>query len=165
MQNQAANPSAKVKLDVARLDAEFRRDYTNLVAASQKVAKIVVTVTFAPRLRASQSPEERREAAVSSLYYMPYMTIDDLLAGFAQYNQVIRRIANSSGAVLVGDEDAIPADARHYADSVHFTDAGSAVMANRIARVLIASAAMQALVAKTSGNLARTAETPGQAAE
>jgi len=54
-----------------------------------------VTVTFAPRLRAEQSPEERKEAAASSLYYMPYMAIDDLITAFAHYNQVIREVART----------------------------------------------------------------------
>ena len=149
-QRLATSSSGKLKLDTARLDTEFRRDYTNLVEASQKVAKLVVTVTFAPRLRAGQSPEEQREAAVTSLYYMPYMTIDDLITAFSHYNQVIREVANTHQALLVGGEDTIPGDAGHYADSVHFTDAGSVAMARRVATALISSPALQALVASTT---------------
>lgn len=158
LQRQANNPSDKIKLDMARLDAEFRQDYQNLVMASEQAAKIVVTVTFSPRLRPQQPPEQRRQAAVTSLFYMPYMTIDDVLTGFAQYNQVIREVAGKYQTLLVGDEDAIPADAQHYVDSVHFTDAGSIAMAHRVARVLIASPMVQALVAKAS---ARAGRRPG----
>ena len=161
LQRQASNPAGKIKPDMPVLDAEFRQDYVNLVVASQKVAKVVATVTFSPRLRPGQSPKERREAAVTALYYMPYMTIADLLTGYAQYNQVIREVAKSYGTLLVGDEDAIPADAQHYADSVHFTDAGSIAMAHRVARVLIASPAVQALVAKTFAPTGHGAEPPG----
>ncbi len=161
LQREASNPAHKIKLDMPVLDAEFRQDYVNLVVASQKVAKVVATVTFSPRLRPGQSPKERREAAVTALYYMPYMTIADLLTGYAQYNQVIREVAKSYGTLLVGDEDAIPADAQHYADSVHFTDAGSIAMAHRVARVLIASPAVQALVAKTSAQTGHGAEPSG----
>ena len=155
LQRQANNPSDKIKLDMARLDAEFRQDYQNLVVASEQAAKIVVTVTFSPRLRPQQPPEQRRQAAVTSLFYMPYMTIDDVLTGFAQYNQVIREVAGKYQTLLVGDEDAIPADAQHYVDSVHFTDAGSIAMAHRVARVLIASPMVQALVAKASAQAGR----------
>jgi lysophospholipase L1-like esterase len=147
-QREATNPAEKITLDMLRLDAEFRQDYENLVAASQKIAKVVVTVTFSPRLRASQSPAEQREAARTGLYYMPYMTVADLLTGFREYNEVIRGVAKSYGTVLVDDPEAIPADAQHYADSVHFTDAGSQAMANRVSRVLIASPAVDALAAK-----------------
>ena len=149
-QRLATSSSGKVRLDTARLDAEFRKDYTNLVEASAKIANIVVTVTFAPRLRAEQSPEQRKEAAVTSLYYMPYMTIDDLVTAFAHYNRVIREVAGTRQTLLVGAEDAIPADSEHYTDSVHFTDAGSVAMAHRVADALISSAVFQALAADTS---------------
>ncbi|MGH7046404.1 MAG: SGNH/GDSL hydrolase family protein [Stellaceae bacterium] len=148
LQREATAATGKIRLDMPRLDAEFRRDYASLVATSQHIAKIVVTVTFAPRLRPSQSPEKLEAGAATALYYMPYMTIADLLAGYEQYNQVIREVAAAAGTVLVGDEDAIPADARHYTDSVHFTDAGSMAMAHRVALAMIASPRVQALVEK-----------------
>jgi lysophospholipase L1-like esterase len=161
LQREAADSSSKIKLDMPRLDAEFRQDYINLVSASQQVAEIVATVTFAPRLRPLQPPDQRREAASTSLYYMPYMTIDDLLRGFADYNQVIRQVSETHGTVLVGDVDAIPADARHYTDSVHFTDAGSVAMADRVSRVLIASPQVQALVAKLQAQAVHGAQPAG----
>jgi lysophospholipase L1-like esterase len=146
----ATSSSGKARLDRAQLDSEFRRDYAKLVEASGKVAKIVVTVTFAPRLRAEQSPEEQKKAAVTSLYYMPYLTIDDLITGFSHYNQVIRDAADADRTLLVGGEDTIPGDAEHYTDSVHFTDAGSVAMAHRVAEGLISSADVRALVASAS---------------
>jgi lysophospholipase L1-like esterase len=138
--------SNKIKLDMERLNAEFRRDYAKLVDASQQIAKLVVTVTYSPRIRQEQTPEERVKAAVTSLYYMPYMTLDDLLTGFAHYNQVIREVAKAHGTLLVGNEDAIPADAQHYTDSAHFTDAGSVRMAQRVANAMIQSPAVQQLM-------------------
>ena len=113
-QQLASTTSNKIKLDTARLDDAFRGDYEKLVESSQQTAKFVVTVTFSPRIRKEQSLEERTIAAVTSLYYMPYMTLDDLLTSFAHYNQVIREIARAHGTLLVGNEDAIPADEQHY---------------------------------------------------
>jgi lysophospholipase L1-like esterase len=156
-QSLAESSAGKAKLDTASIDGEFRRDYTNLVEASGTVAKLVVTVTFAARLRAEQSPAERRDAAVTSLYYMPYLTVGDIITGFQHYNQVIRDIAQTRGTLLVGDEDSIPGDAQHYVDSVHFNDAGSMLMAQRVAQALVAAPAFQSLVtAKTQ--LARSAK-------
>jgi lysophospholipase L1-like esterase len=149
LQHEATRSTGKIDLDQTRLGTEFRNDYTKLAAAGQKIAKLVVTVTFSPRLRASQTPEEQRKAAVTDLYYMPYMAPPGLLAGYALYNGVIREVAASRGTLLVGDEDSIPADAQHYVDSVHFTDAGSTAMADRVARALIAAPIMRSLVAKT----------------
>lgn len=123
-QRLATSSSGKLKLDTVRLDTELRTDYTNLVEASEKIAKVVAAVTFAPRLRAEQSPAEQKEAAVTSLYYMPYMTIDDLITGFAHYNQVIREVAKIHQTLLIAGEDTILADAQHYRDSVHFYRCG-----------------------------------------
>jgi lysophospholipase L1-like esterase len=83
-----------------------------------------------------------------------------LITGYAHYNQVIREVSKSYGTLLVGDEDSIPPDAKHYTDSVHFTDAGSVAMADRVAQVLLASPAVQALVAKTSSAAGRGAQSP-----
>jgi lysophospholipase L1-like esterase len=158
LQREVTNSSGKIKLDMPRLDAVFRQNYINLVVASQKVAKILVTVTFAPRLRSYESTNQRLEAAITSLYFMPYMTVDDLLKGFTGYNEVISQVSKTYGTVLVGDADAIPADAQHYTDSVHFTDAGSIAMADRVSRVLIASPQVQALVAKLQAQAAHGAQ-------
>jgi lysophospholipase L1-like esterase len=144
---RAESRVSKISLDMARLDAMFRRDYTNLVEASKIVAPLVITVTFSARIRPEQSAEDRHAAAITSLYYMPYMRIDDLITAFDSYNQVIREVAEGHGAILIGDEYSIPGDALHYVDSVHFKDAGSILMARRVAQALIASPAVQAYVA------------------
>jgi hypothetical protein len=105
---------------------------------------------------AKQSPEEQKEAAATSLYYMPYMTIDDLVTSFAHYNQVIREVAGTHQRLLVGGEDTIPADAERYTDSVQFTDAGRVAMAHRIAEALISAAALQALVTSRTAQIDHT---------
>ncbi len=137
----------KAVIDQTRLDAMYRADLTALVEASKKVASLVVTVTFAPRLRRNQSPEDLRAAAITSLYYMPYMTPEAILEGFQHYNHVMRDVAAEEGTLLVGDEDSIPGDAKHYNDSVHFTDAGSVLMAKRVADALLSSRRFLALIA------------------
>jgi len=138
----------KVAIDQSRLDAMYHADLTALVDASKKIAGLVVTVTFAPRLRANQSPEDLQAAAITSLYYMPYMTAEAILEGFQHYNDVMRSVAAEQDTLLVGDEDSIPADAKHYNDSVHFTDAGSILMAKRVAVSLLSSQRFLALVAE-----------------
>lgn len=140
----------KIVLDQARLAAMYRRDLTALVEASKQVASLVVTATFAPRLRAEQSPGELRAAAITSLYYMPYMTPEAILEGLQHYNDVMRSVAAEEDTLLVGDEDSIPADAVHYKDSAHFTDAGSMLMAQRVAGSLLSSPRFLKLVAEHS---------------
>jgi len=149
----------KIAIDQATLDAMYRKDLTALVEASKQVADMVATVTFAPRLRTNQSPKELRAAAITSLYYMPYMTPEAILEGFLHYNNIIRSVAAEEDALLVGEEDSIPADAVHYNDSVHFTDAGSMLMAKRVANALLSSRRFLELV-KQHMQLATVAASP-----
>jgi len=150
---QARSGEPRLEVEPEVLAAPFRADLRALVRAARERAAIVALVTFSHRLRREQGPGERAEAAVTSLYYMPYMSIDGLLDGFEAYNRVIREVAAETGALLIEDEDTIPADGEHFADSVHFTASGSRVMAERVSAGLLAASAFQALVR------ARAAET------
>jgi len=139
----------KLTFDPHELSRGFRRRLTELVRVSQAAAPIVAVATFSPRLRRNQSPDEQRKAAVTSFYYMPHMNIEGLLNGFEEYNRVIREVARDTGALLIDDEHRIPSDARHYTDSVHFTDAGSRVMADRVAEALLAAPTFRALAVRS----------------
>lgn len=126
----------------------FRLRLTRLVREVQASGAQVVLPTFAHRLRRSQNPEEQLKAAESALYYMPYMSIAALLQGYEAYNQAIRQVARETGALLVEGELEIPGDGTHFSDSVHFTDAGSARMAERVSPALLDSGLLQARLAR-----------------
>jgi len=138
-QGRAAKETRTLVVDRDRLTTPFRRDLTAFVAAAHRITSTVVLVTFSSRLRRSQSAEEQARAAQTDLYYMPYMSVDALLDAYEAYNDVIRGVARQEGAVLIDGEDSIPGDALHFADSVHFTDRGSAAMASRVTEGLLAS--------------------------
>lgn len=121
----------------------FRHRLTTLVREVQASGAHVVLPTFSYRLRRDQAPAERLKAAESALYYMPYMSTESLLAGYEAYNTAIRKVAQETGALLIEGELTIPGDAAHFTDSVHFSDRGSAVMAERVARALLASGIVQ----------------------
>jgi len=146
-QAEAAAHGGKLAFEPRELSRAFEQRLQALVTASQESAPVVVLVTFAPRLRRGSSADEQREAAVTAAYYMPYMSIDGLLRGYEEYNRVIREVARRSGVVLVEAEGAIPPDRVHYADSVHFTDAGSRALAGIVARELLASPAVGRVLA------------------
>lgn len=154
-QQQADAVTGKLTFDPHELSTGFRQRLTALVRTSQAIAPVVAVATFAPRLRRGQSHDEQRRAAVTSLYYMPYMTIDGLLAGFEEYNRVIREVARDTGALLIDDEERIPGDGVHYTDSVHFSDTGSRVMADRVAEALEGAPRVRALVAAAGRRTAR----------
>ena len=79
---------------------------------------------------------------------MPYMSLGALLGGYEAYNQAIRQVARETGALLVEGALDIPGDARHFTDSVHFSDAGSAAMARRVSEALLASSSFKSKVEK-----------------
>src|SRR5262249_53910828 len=103
-------------------------------------------VMFATQLRQNQSPEQQKKANQTSLYYMPYISIPDLLAGYENYNEVVGQIAAQTGALLVGGDQLIPGDQEDFVDSIHFTDKGSQVMAKHFAGALIESPSMEKIV-------------------
>lgn len=145
-QVESQESAGKLEVDPAVLAAPFRTELEALVRESQAVAPMVVLVTFSQRLRPGQSETERRAAAITSSYYMPYMTSERTLAGFEAYNAVIREVAATYGALLVEGEETIPSDAAHFTDSVHFTDLGSQAQAARVSQALLASDRFATLV-------------------
>lgn len=147
-QQHTAAVVPKLKFDPETLVAPFRHDLRELVKASEKDAKLVVIATLSDRLRKEQTPEQRMQASITHLYYMPYMSTDGLIEAYASYNYAIRRVARENGALLVAGEDSIPADAQDFADSIHFTDKGSLAMADRVARGLLASDEVAKLVSQ-----------------
>jgi lysophospholipase L1-like esterase len=150
---QSANAAIGTLEPVAEeLAVPFREHLTKLVEASKQEAELVVLVTFSSQMRREQSVDEKNNAAASSLYYMPYMSPDGLIDAFAMYNNVIRDVAREQGALLVEAELSIPGDSIHFNDSVHFKDAGSRLLAERVADVLLASDQFSRLVSSGAVN-------------
>ena len=140
-----------MQYDPAQLSRPFEERLTRLVEAARARCSVVALVTFSIRMRPEQSPEAQREAASSALYYMPFLDVPGLMAGYAEYNRVIRAVAKTQGAILIEGENSIPADAEHYADSVHFRDPGLALQAKRVSDGLLAAPAYRALLERPRG--------------
>lgn len=145
-QEHVDDPQGKVKLDIPRVVAPFEHDLTELVSAAKGVSPIVAVATFSVQYRHEQARDRQLDAAETSLYYMPYMSLEGLLESFDAYNSTIARVASQHDVLLVGGENEIPGDREHFKDSVHFTDAGSRAMADRVFNVLAGSGAMRSLV-------------------
>lgn len=142
----AAQVSAdKLTFEPRELSREFEQRLRKLVASAQARAKVVALVTFASRVRRGLSPDEMEAALVTASYYMPYMSSDGLIAGFEEYNRVIRQVAAETGSILIEAENLVPATPEYYTDSVHFTDTGAELMGKIVARGLAASPKFQAL--------------------
>lgn len=147
-QRDAEAASGRLVLDESRVVPPFRERLDRLVSLARRTAPCVALITFSQAARAGQDEKERAAACVTHAYYMPYISHAGVVAGFAAYNAVIRETARAQGTALVEGEDSIPADREHFADSVHFTDAGSRLQAQRVAAGLIADPCVRALLEK-----------------
>jgi hypothetical protein len=76
------------------------------------------------------------------------MSVQDLLRAYRAYNEVVRQVAEETGALLIADENSIPGNTAHFADSVHLTDQGSRAQAQRVAHGLINSPILQRILSQ-----------------
>lgn len=134
-QNNVFNDQ-KLKADPESLARPFGKSLRDLVGSIKAAGADVVLVTFSTHLRRGMSADDQKAAAITSLFYMPYMTPQSLLDSFDAYNRAIREVAKDEGALLIDAANLIPGDDRHFADSVHLTDRGSAVMADIVSKTL-----------------------------
>ena len=77
---------------------------------------------------------------------MPFITMSVLIEGKERYNQIVREVARETGVLLIEGENDIPGDPVHFTDTVHFTDAGSKAMAERVSRALVSSPILHKLL-------------------
>lgn len=153
-QANAAEGAEGMPLEAGVVSAAFAADLGALLDASADAAEFVVLPTFSTRIRPEQSREERMASAASALYYMPYLDVDQILAGYDEVNATLRALGAARPEVLlVEGEDGIPADDLHFADTVHFRDAGARKQADRVIEALLGSEQLAALVdARRPGN-------------
>ena len=90
----------------------------------------LVLSTFVAKIRAGQSREEQLANAGLSLYYMPWLSVDQLVQGLELYNRAILDFGRQHGVPVLADAS-IPPDSDHYVDGIHLTDRGCERMAQR----------------------------------
>jgi lysophospholipase L1-like esterase len=149
---EAASSGIVLPYNVDSLARVYEERVVGVLRSARAVAPVCVVATFSHKMRRGQPPAVALANSAYSMYYSLYQTVDGLIRMYDAYNDAVRRAAHSTGAILVDGEDDIPADDRHFTDSVHFTDEGARAMAARVLRGLEESPDFRALVAaKTSG--------------
>jgi lysophospholipase L1-like esterase len=149
-QHAAETKRGSLEIDPGTLGEGYRHGLKQLVLAAQQSAKLVAIATFSTQLRRDQTPKQQARAASSAMFYTPFATTRLLIDGYERYNQIAREVASETGALLIQGENEIPADSTHFTDTVHFTDAGSRAMAERISRALVSSPRLRNLLAAGS---------------
>ena len=148
-QANARGGNNRLEFEPSKLSTPFRKRLAALVARAKEAAPAVALVTFSHRVRHEQSDEEKLHASSTSLYYMPYMSVEGLLKGFDEYNRVIRHVAAEQSVILAEAEKSIPGTGEHFVDSAHLTDKGARRMADLVVEALTAADPFTELVNRT----------------
>ena len=146
VKNDALKARERLKFSPSQLGEDFRKYLTQLVTEAKEVSELVALATFSIQIRPQQTTEQQLTAAGSALYYMPFMDPPGLIDAFQRYNHIIAEVAAETGAVFIRGEMLIPGDGEHFNDSVHFKNAGSRIMADRVSKALLKSSSFQNLV-------------------
>jgi hypothetical protein len=149
----AAKRGAKLSYNADSLARGFEARYVECIQTAKTVAPLCAVATFSHKTRRDQSPEVALANSKWELYYDPYQTVDNLLTSLDAYNGAVRNAARSTGSILIDGESSIPGDDAHFADTVHFTDAGARAMAERVVRGLVTSPDFNLLLARYGGHL------------
>jgi acyl-CoA synthetase (AMP-forming)/AMP-acid ligase II/acyl carrier protein len=137
----------KLHVDPRDVSSGFEERLERLVRLCQEKASVVVLLSARGRLRRGQSRWQQLRAAGTHVYYMPYMSIEGLLDVRDEYDRVVRSVAGRTGCVLLDVRDAVPSDGRHYVDSNHYSDAGSARLASAVSEALVSAEPFRELLA------------------
>jgi lysophospholipase L1-like esterase len=145
-QRQIRAIQGRLVVDTATMGGQYRQDLIELVRTAQKTGRLVAILTISPQFRSDQPPDQQMRASASQLFYMPFITPATLINGIDRYNEIVRAVADETGALLIGHENDIPGDPVHFVDAWHLTDAGSRAMAQRVSRFLESSVEFRNIV-------------------
>ncbi len=132
-----------------------------LLAEGRRTARLVVVPTFATAFRAEQPRAEQLARLEQSFSFMPYLSPEATLAGYAAYNDAIRAACAAEDALAVETALAIPGGEECFQDSVHLTERGCEAMAERVVLALEASAAFQRVLETARASVRDRGPPPG----
>jgi lysophospholipase L1-like esterase len=110
----------------------YHDDVARLVQATRASGAEPVVVTHASAIGPT-SMNTDRDLLVSWRKFYPMLKEEGLPDMELRMNDALRRVAAEQHVTLIDAARIIPADRRYFADFVHFTDAGAALMARTLA--------------------------------
>ena len=117
----------------------FETDLRCVVERARKAGAQPVLLTHGNYFGGAITPENRPMLVAWRRFY-PDLSESGFLDMEARANDVIRRVAQSEGAVLVDIATSVPPGPKQYADFVHFTDEGARRVAQELSSAILAAA-------------------------
>lgn len=130
-QRLARRSNARERIPAGEIVPAFDRRLRALVSVIRANGGQPVLLETSGQVRRGQSKSDQVAAAATDLFYMPYLTIEELLDLRDEYNRVIRRVGSDLQVPVVAARLTVPGDKEHYRDSTHYTPVGS-VTAGRV---------------------------------
>ena len=124
------------KVPQASIDA-FAADLKCTIDVAEAKGARVVLATHATYFGAGLRPQDRPMMVAWRRFYSE-LGEDGFLDLEQRTNAVVRGIAQAHGLALADAAPALPPGPEHFADFVHFTDAGAGRMADLLAQAIIA---------------------------
>ena len=129
----------------------FEARLERLVASCRRDGLKVVLIGMGGLVRADQPPIVQMAGAAAYMLFMPYLSIRGIIAARDAFNRSIESVARRNQALYVNSE-AVPATRGNYADSAHFSRAGSAAFAALLTNHLLGDPEMTAVISDRGGS-------------
>jgi lysophospholipase L1-like esterase len=127
--------------DVAARRYEMR--LRELIDQLSRRGKKLLCVTQPALWSGDLSPDGMRRLAVCRMFPhptpYPFMTPENLRSAIDRYNDAVREVCRDTGTGLVDAAAAMNGDSQYFYDDYHFTEAGSARLAELVAREFYSS--------------------------
>ena len=133
---RAHSERGKLRFDEETLTHGFEERFEHLVRLCQRDRRTVALLTGEGRLRRDQSWLKQLRNAITSVLYMPFLSITGMLTAGEAYRRAVRGVAERTGVLCLDVKSFVPPDGEHYVDSNHYSDAGSAVLGEAVASAL-----------------------------
>ncbi|HUT88040.1 MAG TPA: SGNH/GDSL hydrolase family protein [Thermoguttaceae bacterium] len=131
----ASYRNSKLQRNQPSIEREFRRALRTFVAVCRIYETTPVLMTEASRL--TPTPDAYARNSVAKAWQAQGVTYAEFQRLHSRLNDAIREVGRDQGVTVIDLAEKIPADGEHFSDLVHFTDRGSVMAAEIIARELL----------------------------
>ncbi len=117
--------------------AEYAAKLAHLVSLCRERGWRIILCTCPRSFGDESASADQYELAATALANNPALSLAGLNDAFDRYNEAIRQVARTHGALLVDLDRYVPKRAECFADAVHFSDLGHRLVGELVARAIV----------------------------